>query len=73
VSDSFLVQALAHALSLGDGPRLDLGAETQPLSLDKLQRARGGHWYVYELQNLTRLQQKTFASPSNAGENIPPV
>lgn len=65
VSDSFLVQALAHALSLGDGPRLDLGAETQPLSLDKLQRARGGHWYVRELRSLTRLQQKNLCFAIN--------
>ena len=58
VADSFLIEALALALKLREGPWLDLGSETQPLSREKLQRARGGHWFVLRAQDLTRLQQK---------------
>lgn len=53
-----IVELAARTLAVPGKAWIDLGQDSQPLSLDVLQQAAGGVLYCAELSRLSRLQQK---------------
>ncbi len=53
-----IVELVARTAQVAGKPWIDLGGDSNPLSLEVLQRATGGVLWCEELARLTRLQQK---------------
>ncbi len=53
-----IVELVARSAQIAGKPWIDLAHETNPLSVEMLQRAAGGVLWCEELARLTRLQQK---------------
>jgi two-component system, NtrC family, nitrogen regulation response regulator NtrX len=56
-----IVELAAHTLQVPGKAWIDLGHDSNPISLDVLNQANGGVFYCGELARLTRLQQKNLA------------
>jgi two-component system nitrogen regulation response regulator NtrX len=53
-----IVELVARSAQVAGKPWIDLAADSNPLSVEVLQRATGGVLWCEELARLTRLQQK---------------